>query len=506
MITLVLLGVFALLAFFTPYTLDDWAWGDKIGAERLDTMFAGYNGRYLGNFLVLLITNSRPAMIICMALSFGIACLLPCCFTQKNATVFLVISSVLFFIVPRSIYAQIVGWASGYSNYVPPILCLMIYYVLIKNIFEDEKPVYSKAMPFFTFILGVAGALFMENITLTSMAIGVLIILFVIIKHRKLYLTLCTYLTGAVVGAAIMFTNSAYGLIGDGADSYRSVPKGTGEMIETAFDHLSLSVNHLFVWNIYFCIIASFVFVALCIVYTKSEQSKTKQKLASAFATVNLFALAVLFVKYRYGNWEIHSKKAMNLFVIAVAGLYCLSLLAGILLCVENKVVKYKLLLLFGTIICIVAPLMIVNPITARCYYPPYFIMSVMVVLMFAYVYEKVELSVDVTRTIVTAMTGGLIALCIFYLNIFSTIHTYDNMRCEYIAKQNTNHEKVVKVTKLPYDDYLWGSTPGSDLWKDRFKVYYNIDENAEVKYIEPQKYKTFAENYDKKHPVTTQN
>lgn len=48
------------LAIFTsliPYACDDWAWGSSIGIERLERFFAGYNGRYLGNLIVIAITR-----------------------------------------------------------------------------------------------------------------------------------------------------------------------------------------------------------------------------------------------------------------------------------------------------------------------------------------------------------------------------------------------------------------------------------------------------------------
>ena len=46
---LVAFAAFALLVFLFPYSGDDWAWGSKIGLERLSTGFKDYNGRYGGN-------------------------------------------------------------------------------------------------------------------------------------------------------------------------------------------------------------------------------------------------------------------------------------------------------------------------------------------------------------------------------------------------------------------------------------------------------------------------
>lgn len=47
------------LAYMLPYTGDDWAWGGQIGIDRLHEHFRNYNGRYLGNLLVIALTRSN---------------------------------------------------------------------------------------------------------------------------------------------------------------------------------------------------------------------------------------------------------------------------------------------------------------------------------------------------------------------------------------------------------------------------------------------------------------
>ena len=45
-------GLIAILCYLFPYTGDDWAWGSKIGIDRLNNWFENYNGRYVGNLIV----------------------------------------------------------------------------------------------------------------------------------------------------------------------------------------------------------------------------------------------------------------------------------------------------------------------------------------------------------------------------------------------------------------------------------------------------------------------
>lgn len=52
-------GLIAILCYLFPYTGDDWAWGSKIGIDRLNNWFENYNGRYVGNLIVLAMTRSN---------------------------------------------------------------------------------------------------------------------------------------------------------------------------------------------------------------------------------------------------------------------------------------------------------------------------------------------------------------------------------------------------------------------------------------------------------------
>ena len=59
--------VCAVLAWFFPYSGDDWAWGSEIGADRLRSWFEMYNGRYVGNLFVLAMTRSNLAKALIMS-------------------------------------------------------------------------------------------------------------------------------------------------------------------------------------------------------------------------------------------------------------------------------------------------------------------------------------------------------------------------------------------------------------------------------------------------------
>ena len=47
--------LFFVMFYMSPYRLDDWTWGRKVGINHLMNHFQGYNGRYFGNIIVLLL-------------------------------------------------------------------------------------------------------------------------------------------------------------------------------------------------------------------------------------------------------------------------------------------------------------------------------------------------------------------------------------------------------------------------------------------------------------------
>ena len=74
LVCIITLLFFGFLAFLFPYSGDDWAWGSIMGITRLETFFDNYNGRYLGNLLVMAITRSKALKVILMALSYFFSC------------------------------------------------------------------------------------------------------------------------------------------------------------------------------------------------------------------------------------------------------------------------------------------------------------------------------------------------------------------------------------------------------------------------------------------------
>ncbi len=118
-----------------PFSGDDLDWGMKSISEYGSLLVdPTLNGRYVGNFLVILITKhavirSLVTALIVMGIIYMIV---------KETKAPLIFVCLLFILMPVSIFRQSITWASGFTNYTISTLGLLIILVGIRQIFLDK--------------------------------------------------------------------------------------------------------------------------------------------------------------------------------------------------------------------------------------------------------------------------------------------------------------------------------------------------------------------------------
>ena len=235
-ICFVLFVLFFSIAFLFPYTGDDWTWGSDAGMKHLETYFADLNGRYLGNLLVLALTRSKLLDALVMAVSYVLVCFFCYDYSKENVCGegMLWLAAMLFFIMPKEIWAQTIVWTSGFSNYVPSALITAAFLCSVRKATEEglqSSGKFSVKKVLWMFLLGFSGALFVENITVFNIGFALLVVLYTFLRFKKIDGVHLSFLLGSVLGACVMFSNSAYYRIMQGEDLYRNTPNGIGESI-----------------------------------------------------------------------------------------------------------------------------------------------------------------------------------------------------------------------------------------------------------------------------------
>ena len=502
-ISVAAVAFFALLAFMFPYTGDDWAWGSSIGISRLQSWFENYNGRYMGNLLVMTMTRSLPVRVIIMALSYYAACLMCCKYTPRKDNASLLFALVLFFMMPRSMLAQSVVWTAGYANYVPSALIVVAYLLIIKNITGDEAPKYPKYLFILTALMGFVGAPFIENVALFNICLGVAVIGYTALKFKRACAAHFGFLAGAVLGAVWMFSNSGYGVVSGDGDGIRSTPKGLKNIISTCIDHGYAICDNLINSNYVMCAVVCLLLIILTVRFIRTTPSKKARVAAACIMAVNILCTFFIICKdivmvytYLYASMRgmmsfLGSKKLQ----VVLALLFAVTVLLQVLLCVE-KGRRFRMLLPFYCVPVVVAPLLVVNPIGPRCFFAPYLLLMVFAVDLFGYITRDVD-PADVGYK---ALLGGLalvVALQAFvYVSIFYPIFKYDTKRNELAELQAQNGQTTIVVSKLPHEAYLWTSTPGWEPWGTRYKLFHGIDEEAELEIVSPKEFDKFYDEY----------
>lgn len=500
--TLFLFVVFALLVYLFPYSGDDWAWGSSIGLDRLKANFENYNGRYAGNWLVLLLTRSELLNMVVTGVSLVCVCLFPKLFAESKSVLPYLFGTVLFFLLPKQIFVQAVVWTAGYSNYIPPILLVFGYFLLVKNLFADEPPRYSWLTCAGVTVIGFFASLFMENVTLYNVGISALLILFALFKFKRLFLAPILHFVGSVAGAVYMFTNSAYRTIASGSDGYRETAL-TGGLKETLVKQTEVIFTQFFRNNFVVLLIFSVLCAAVYLLYVRTSDNKKIKYAGLALLGLNVFSLFLIYSKSIFTYWEMNpgqgNSRMLTVLAFALAAaLYFGSAVLLIFLCVKPQAMKWKLLLLLVSVPILIAPLVIVNPIGPRCFFPPYFMLIAACVLLFVHVMETASFDRFAKAGFAVPMLAATLSMLTFVLCIFSTIHTYDMKRNEYVQKQVEAGYTTVKVCKLPYGSYVWTGDPTSAPWDERYKLFYGVDEDVQFEFLSFSEFDRWAAEFDK--------
>lgn len=466
------------LIWLFPYSGDDWAWGSSIGVERLGNLFRNYNGRYLGNILVMILTRFNILRVIVITLTlYGIVYL---CFmhsiNSNNKTYGLYISALLLVFIPKEIWMQSVVWTSGYSNYVISAFLILIYFIYIKKSFEKEAVDFNKKHSIPIFILGLTTTLFMEHITLYSVVLGIFIVVFNKIKFKRVYLVNISYLIGTILGTIIMFSNGAYRNIVAGNESYRSIPKSGGFIAESIDSFFNVIYKQLAFNNVILNLVLSAIVILLILKYNKNLINKKYIGYPIIFI-ISSYPIYCL-ISNMNSEWKIllkYTKYFEGIFSI----MYYIALILFVLIFIEDRVKKSKLLFLLGSITILVGPLFIVNPIGPRCFFGTYMIFMLIVLELFDCI--KIKESIGLPKVIISIIIS---VQFIYLFSIYGYIYKVNNERLNAVKIGIENKASTIVIPKLPYKKYVWTGDP-FDFWTDRFKLFYGIDEETTVKTLE---------------------
>lgn len=466
---IILFFALLVLCWLFPYTGDDWAWGSSIGIERLNTMFEGYNGRYLGNFIVMLLTRSNILKTAAMALT--ITAIVKCIEIIGRTGCSFYYACIFLLLTPKALLKQAIVWTSGFSNYCTSIALILVFLVFAIRNEEAEgtgaKWLYTAGL----LLLGFANSLIVEHVTLYSAALALGLCIYSFATDKKNLVQYIGYFAGAAAGAVMMFSNSGYHIIAEGQDYTRSVAKKT-TLLQTIYDNYIHSIYcDGFFKNVMLNISLLVLALMLYIMISKTDGVRPGQKkcMVISLSVFGIFVIYSTFSKIMIPDVLPGAYVLFNsVFAFAsLAAFLTYVLLAG---CILNDL--RRTLILSISIILVIAPLFVVTPIGGRCYFASY----VMFITMGCTMLDHIAGEKEPDPSLLTVLSRtAILTIYVIYLSIFATISASNAERLRMARTAAEEGKKTVVFTVLPFDSFLWNATPTEGIWADRYKLFYDL-------------------------------
>lgn len=344
------------LCYLFPYTHDDWAWGSIIGIRRLASWFDNYNGRYIGNLIVLALTRSRLLRAAVMGITFtGIIYCVERIAQRRWAYTAALLGLLL---LPRLVFIQTVVWTSGFANYTASAFLTLIFFVYLNEHQPDETCSMSFVTGILLAVLGVCNTLIVEHLTFYHVVISVCLFFYSIRINKRIRTDYLIYMISCISGAAYMFSNSVFHSIVSNPRSYYHI--ASGGFVYQALKNYFGMIYHEGYFNNHFINIMLF---AECFMlfrqYKKSQPRRellTKANICLIIMTVFLICSLTSFVLFGYSYIDYdHLPK------VGIEG--CISFIGLIAAIVLTLIITYKdginkkLAFLWFSFIVMIAPL-----------------------------------------------------------------------------------------------------------------------------------------------------
>lgn len=471
---LVLFFVCLFLFYMVPYSHDEWAWGTETGLNNFRNFFQGYNGRYFGDVISLLITRSNIVKAVFMASTFvvlvwSIVKYFRIITRNKigNNTIFC-IALVLVLLVPKILFQQTYGWPAAFVNFVPPVIFIVnIFSAIETDILQGNN---KRTSMFKGILLTLGTQFFSENITIYMVLFSIYLLILDYRRSRVITKFNFGVFISSFVGAIIMFINPAYFNAVDGSDGYKKIVWS----IDFLWNKIAIEMIPNIFLNYKFLNLLVLLLVFLYFTLHKSSQNWM------SFVAILVIVGYTIYSVFFYPDITL-SYSFDNLFIIFFSLLYYISLIIFI---VKNfvSVKRERYLYLLLSIPLSSGPLLIANPIGARSFYIVYVLWSLFIILLcFDTIIDLVGNQFIVMQLVKHLSFSVSVITLIFYLLIFFYSYRTQIQRQEIIEQSVDAESSTIVLPELPNREYVWKTSIDDPVWIERFKDFYDVPSDKDV-------------------------
>lgn len=325
--------------------------------------------------------------------------------------------------------------------------------------------------------LGLANTLIVEHLTIYNIILSVYVILFTLIKFKRIYIQHIAYFAGAIAGTILMFSNPVYRSVAEGSDKYRTISSEDGIIIKAIKAYFNTVVKEGFFNNF----VLNLFLVGVCLITWFSVKNKLSKK-AKVFGSISISVM----VAFAAGTVMLSNGSQDRLISLKIAegaatGAYIIAFIVFLFILPFEMNQKIRIFFILGSIGCMIAPLLIVTPIGSRCFFAPYVMMLYLSMEFYSLFDGSIKKKCEMISkaALITALVG---LIYLFY--IYGTISICNTQRVKAAQTAAQKGAEIVQVEELPYKKYVWCSDVDKKIWAKRFKLFYDIDKSVKIEQI----------------------
>lgn len=428
------LALCIVLFYWFPLSGDDWtraAMNHRGLLDHIDSIINNWqtlNGRVLGNLFSTLWIGHFPRIIIRLLCVVGIWQTTHRIFRIKKSTA-LIFTLAMILLLPKEIFREVWGWSSGFFNYVPPIVLLLVAMAAFL-----DKDHFGRPRNVLLFTTTFASCLFMENFTLYVVLLSIAFAAYHFQKERSLT-RVWPLLLGAILGAIVMFSSPIYWRVAQNADGYRSA---TLSLLDNwgIFSQFLLSRNYIFLLG------TSLFFLYRCF------SEKTWRGAAIILTILSLFiALSSM--------WETQEEVLWINLLVHIA-YYLMLLILGIRTLQYDAKSRWAFLIV--SLGLLMGQLLFVSPVGARNFFTPAVFYMMLLILLYKELGESLPLQQKQAKYLLLVL---VIIKLLYFFPIYSANYRTFVERVDRVESAVESGISQVTIPAYPYEDYV--HSPGVD-------------------------------------------
>ena len=449
-----------LILFLSPISGDDWgnhlegAQGFRHMISQAIGMYFTWEGRFISRILINILTYNKwlwniVNSIATLGMIYYIEKIVK--FKNKNLMLLLLFSSLLFMNIFT--FSQVITWIAGNITYLFVIPLILMYMYLIPN---------NKENIILLIILNIIIPMFIEHMAILLILLNMYFIAKEYYKNKKINKKLIVFLLISIISFAIMYFSPGNAI------------RSATENIE--FNKLSLfgKINYNLPNLIYYTYRINYFLIPILIIsnillINKNIKNKVLKVLLYLFETISIIPT----ILYLGESFNLIKTLGIdnNIFII---GYYILLTIINFILLIKNK---KELPIVFYSMGVISNSVMLMSPTWGyRTSFATYLFLTISYLIILDQYYKKNNLN---KYGIILLTSLGMLFYLVFYISIYRV-----NKVNEQLIKE-ANKNNLQNIELIAYPGFApCNINPTDPYHLKRFKEYYKIKDNVEIKII----------------------